>query len=116
MRILGVLPARYKSTRFEGKPLVSIAGVPMIKRTCQRAMLSDSLDEVVVATEDERIEQYCRSENIPVVMTSDSCLTGTDRIAEVAEMLDYDFYINIQGDEPVIDPVVVDQLVEQYKK
>jgi 3-deoxy-manno-octulosonate cytidylyltransferase (CMP-KDO synthetase) len=114
MRILGVIPARHKSTRFEGKPLTLIAGVPMVKRTYERARLSKELDDLVVATEDQRIVDYCESEGIPVIMTSDACLTGTDRIAEVAAKLDYDFYINIQGDEPVIDPVVISQLAAQY--
>jgi len=116
MKILGVIPARYKSTRFEGKPLALIDGIPMIKRTYQRAKLSAELDELLVATEDQRIVDYCQSEGIPVVMTSDDCLTGTDRIAEVAARYDYDFYINIQGDEPVIDPVVISQLAQQYQR
>lgn len=114
-RVLGVIPARYKSTRFEGKPLAEIAGVPMIKRTYLQAKQSEWLDDIVVATEDQRIIDYCESESIPVMMTTDQCLTGTDRLAEVAEERDYDFYINIQGDEPVIDPSVIEQLVREYQ-
>lgn len=116
MKILGVIPARYKSTRFEGKPLALIDAVPMIKRTYDRAILSQELDHLVVATEDQRIIDYCSSQGIPAVMTSADCLTGTDRIAEVAEQLNYDFYINVQGDEPVIDPAVISQLVQEYRK
>lgn len=114
--VLGVIPARYKSSRFEGKPLVEISGVPMIKRTYLQAKKSPHLKNLLVATEDQRIVDYCNSENIPVVMTSDNCLTGTDRLAEVAALHDYDFYINIQGDEPVIDPDTISQLIDEYAR
>jgi 3-deoxy-manno-octulosonate cytidylyltransferase (CMP-KDO synthetase) len=113
--ILGVIPARYKSTRFEGKPLVEIDGIPMIKRTFLQAQKSHLLQNLVVATEDQRIVSYCESEKIPVIMTSDNCLTGTDRLAEVAQAYAYDFYINIQGDEPVIDPVTISQVISEYE-
>ncbi|MPL78165.1 8-amino-3,8-dideoxy-manno-octulosonate cytidylyltransferase [bioreactor metagenome] len=112
--VLCVIPARYKSSRFEGKPLTLIDGVPMIKRTYEQAIKSNLLDKVIIATDDIRIKNYCEEENIPVIMTSDNCLTGTDRVAEVANKFDYDFYINVQGDEPVIDPNVISQLVEEY--
>lgn len=114
--VLGVIPARFKSSRFEGKPLVKINGIPMIKRTYTQAKKSPLLDDLIVATEDQRIVDYCKSENIPVMMTSSTCLTGTDRVAEVAKRHHYNFYINIQGDEPVIDPDVITQLVSEYKK
>lgn len=112
--ILGVIPARYQSSRFEGKPLIEISGVPMIKRTYLQARQSDALDDLLVATDDERILDYCRSEGIPAMMTSESCLTGTDRIAEVARSRPYDLYVNIQGDEPVIDPISISQVVDLY--
>lgn len=112
--VLGVIPARFKSSRFEGKPLVMINGIPMIKRTYIQAKKSPLLDELIVATEDLRIFNYCESEGIPVMMTSDECLTGTDRLAEVAKKQNYDFYINIQGDEPVIDPQAISQLINEY--
>lgn len=112
--VLGVIPARYKSSRFEGKPLVEINGVPMIKRTYNQAKKSKLLDGLLVATEDKRILEYCESEGIPVMMTSSECLTGTDRLAEVAKKHHYDFYINIQGDEPVIDPESISQLINEY--
>ena len=111
---LGVIPARYKSSRFEGKPLALIDGIPMIKRTYLQVCDSDFLDEVVVATEDSRIYEYCESEGIPVVMTSSDCLTGTDRLAEVAKMKRASLYVNIQGDEPVIDPDSIKQVVNLY--
>lgn len=115
-KILGVIPARYKSTRFEGKPLALIDGIPMIKRTYIQAKKSKLLDDLIVATDDNRISDYCESENIPVIMTSSNCLTGTDRLAEVAKKLDYDLYINIQGDEPVIDPDSISQIVNTYNE
>ncbi len=116
IKILGVIPARYKSSRFEGKPLCLIQNIPMIKRTYTQALKSELLDKLVVATDSDSIKQYCESENIPVVMTSEECLTGTDRIAEVAQNEHYDLYVNIQGDEPVIDPKSIDEIVEEFKK
>jgi 3-deoxy-D-manno-octulosonate cytidylyltransferase len=116
LRILGVIPARYKSSRFEGKPLCIISGIPMIERTYNQAIQSKHLDKLVVATDDSRIEDFCKSKNIPVVLTSDSCLTGTDRIAEVSNSEHYDLYVNIQGDEPVVDPFNIDLVVEEFKK
>ncbi len=115
-KVLGVIPARYKSTRFEGKPLVSIDGIPMIKRTYDQASKSKELDDLVVATDDNRIADYCASEHMPVVMTSSACLTGTDRLAEVSQQLPYDFYVNIQGDEPVIDPLAISQVINSFKE
>lgn len=119
VKALGIIPARYQSSRFPGKPLVEILGVPMLKRTYMQAMKSEFLSDLVIATDDEKIFDYCVSENMPVTMTSSSCLTGTDRLAEVVlkeEYNHYDIYINIQGDEPVIDPCVISQLIEEYKK
>jgi len=113
-KILGVIPARFNSTRFKGKPLALIDGIPMIKRTYLQAKKSKSLDHLIVATCDDGIFRYCQSEEIPVVMTSKNCLTGTDRLAEVSEKFIYDLYINIQGDEPIIDPVAIDQIANQY--
>lgn len=115
-KIIGVIPARYKSSRFEGKPLCIIDGIPMIKRTYLQAKKSTLLDNLIVATEDKKIEEYCKQENIPVIMTSDNCLTGTDRIAEVSKSMDYDLYVNIQGDEPVIDPNSIEEVVSEYLK
>ena len=116
LKTIGVIPARYKSSRFEGKPLCLINGIPMIKRTYLQAKKSKLLDKLVVATDDKRIEKFCKRENIPVVLTSKECLTGTDRIAEVAKKEFFDLYVNIQGDEPVIDPKSIDEVVSEYKK
>ena len=116
LSIIGVIPARFKSSRYEGKPLALINGIPMIKRTYEQAKKSKLLDELIVATEHEKIKKYCESEKIPVIMTTDNCLTGTDRIAEVAQEKHFDLYVNIQGDEPVIDPKSIDEIVNEYKK
>lgn len=119
IKVLGVIPARYKSSRFPGKPLVKINGIPMIKRTYLQAVKSNKLTDLIVATDDDRILKYCQSENIPVVLTSDTCLTGTDRLAEVVKAPsydNYDVYINIQGDEPIIDPEAISQLILEYEK
>lgn len=113
-RILGVIPARYQSSRFPGKPLAQIDGVPMIQRTYDQVKHCERLDQLLVATDDARIEAYCKENSIPVLMTSSDCATGTDRLAEVAAQEDYDLYINIQGDEPVIDSRVIDQVVDEY--
>jgi 3-deoxy-D-manno-octulosonate cytidylyltransferase len=119
IKVLGIIPARYKSSRFPGKPLEKINGIPMIKRTYNQAKKSKKLSELIVATDDDKILEYCQSEGIPVIMTSDTCLTGTDRLAEVVNLAvynDYDLYINIQGDEPVIDSRVISQVISEYEK
>lgn len=114
MKILGIIPARYASTRFPGKPLVDIGGKSMIQRVyaqCKKAIL---LTDVVVATEDERIMTHVQNFGGKVEMTSDQHLTGTDRVAEVAQKYpDFDAYINIQGDEPFIAPEAIDILCQK---
>ncbi len=109
--VLGVIPARFKSSRFPGKPLVKILGVEMIKRTYMQAKNAKTLDKLVVATDDKRIFDFCKQENLEVVITSESHLTGTDRITEVAHKINADFYVNIQGDEPIIDHRSIDEIV-----
>lgn len=107
MRILGIIPARFASTRFPGKPLVLIAGKPLLQHVVERCQKAGKLSEVVVATDDARIEaaarKFCRVE-----MTSENHPSGTDRVAEVARRCECDAVVNIQGDEPLIDPAVVD--------
>ncbi|MEX1257174.1 MAG: 3-deoxy-manno-octulosonate cytidylyltransferase [Gemmatimonadota bacterium] len=112
MTVVGVIPARYASTRFPGKPLAVIAGKPMVQHVWERATRARRLDRVVVATDDPRIGELCRSLGIDVEMTSDAHATGTDRIAEVAERGLGDFYVNVQGDEPLIDPDAIDICVD----
>lgn len=116
LTILGVIPARYKSSRFEGKPLCMINGIAMIERTYNQAKESKSLDNLVVATDDFRIIDFCNSKNIPTILTSEECLTGTDRIAEVSKKESYDLYLNIQGDEPVISPENIDLIISEFRK
>jgi len=115
LKIMGVIPARYNSSRFQGKPLCLINGIPMIKRTYEQVKGSKLLDKLVVATDSVKIQNYCKQEDIPVVMTSEKHQTGTDRLVEVAQIEDFDLYINIQGDEPVIDYKSIDQIVCEYK-
>jgi 3-deoxy-manno-octulosonate cytidylyltransferase (CMP-KDO synthetase) len=107
MKILGIIPARYASTRFPGKPLALIAGKPLIQRVVERCQQAKSLAEVIVATDDARIrataERFCRVE-----MTSPEHPSGTDRIAEVVQRCACDAAVNIQGDEPLIEPAVID--------
>ena len=99
-----IIPARYGSSRLEGKPLTNLCGIPMIVRTYLQCIKACPPDKVFVACDDERIKVVCEQYNINVLMTSSDCLTGTDRVAECSQQLDADVYINVQGDEPVFDP------------
>lgn len=116
MKVLGIIPARYASTRFPGKPLALIGGKPMIQRTCERA-LEASLDAVVVATDDLRIYDAVRGMGFRVVMTREDHRSGTDRCREALDLMDdrFDAVVNIQGDEPFIDPRQIDQLAETIR-
>jgi 3-deoxy-manno-octulosonate cytidylyltransferase (CMP-KDO synthetase) len=111
MKIVGVIPARYASTRFPGKPLALVAGKPLIQHVVERCKGARFLEEVIVATDDERIRdlaaKFCRVE-----MTSADHPSGTDRIAEVIQASDAEAAINIQGDEPLIDPAVIDAVAK----
>jgi 3-deoxy-D-manno-octulosonate cytidylyltransferase len=107
-RIIGVIPARFASTRFPGKPLAPIAGKPMIRWVYEAASRSKALSAVVVATDDGRIKQAVEAFGGEVVMTSDAHRSGTDRVAEVAGLRRVSHYVNIQGDEPLITPDQID--------
>src|SRR5258706_12962068 len=107
MRIIGVMPARYKSSRLEGKPLAEILGKPMIQHVYERARLASCLDDVVVTTDDERIRSTLESFVGKAVMTSADHRSGTDRVAEVVRYMDADVIVNIQGDEPMLDPAIL---------
>src|SRR5436190_5371511 len=109
VKIVGIVPARYASTRFPGKPLALIAGKPLVQRVVEQCRKAQSLSEVIVATDDARIadvaKKFCRVE-----MTRADHPSGSDRIAEVAARCACDAVVNIQGDEPLIDPVVIDSV------
>ena len=107
MNIIGIIPARYASTRFPGKPLHLIAGKPLLQHVVERCREATSLTEVIVATDDERIAGVAR-EFCSVEMTRADHPSGTDRIAEVAARIDCDAVVNVQGDEPLIAPEVID--------
>jgi 3-deoxy-manno-octulosonate cytidylyltransferase (CMP-KDO synthetase) len=115
MKTLGIIPARYASTRFPGKPLVDIAGKSMIQRVYEQARKCNQLSEVVVATDDARIFDHVVAFGGGAVMTSPDHQSGTDRCAEVAlKHPDYDVVINIQGDEPYIDPEQITKLISCF--
>jgi 3-deoxy-manno-octulosonate cytidylyltransferase (CMP-KDO synthetase) len=116
--ILGIIPARYGSTRFPGKPLIDIGGKSMIERVYGQALKSNALHKVIVATDDERIAAHVRNFGGEVSLTSPDHQSGTDRCAEVLKNsgMDVDAVINIQGDEPFIDPMQVDLLAACFEE
>jgi 3-deoxy-manno-octulosonate cytidylyltransferase (CMP-KDO synthetase) len=118
LKIIGIIPARYASTRFPGKPLASIMGKTMIKRVYYQCLKSIYLDNLIVATDDERIYNEVKSFRGNVIMTSTEHLNGTSRCAEAISKLPekYDFVINIQGDEPLIHPEQIDTLGKIFFK
>ena len=115
LRILGVIPARYASSRFPGKPLIDLKGKTMIQRVYEGVKKSTKLTEVIVATDDARIEEEVLRFGGKVMMTSSAHTSGTDRCGEAARMYaDYDVVINIQGDEPLVDYRQIDQLAASF--
>lgn len=112
MKIIGVIPARYKSSRFPGKPLADICGKPMIWWVYNQAVKVKDFEAVYVATDDERIETVCKEYGMNVVMTSENCNSGTDRAVEVAEKVDGDLFIVVMGDEPLISPDNIKSMIE----
>jgi 3-deoxy-manno-octulosonate cytidylyltransferase (CMP-KDO synthetase) len=112
MKILGIIPARYASTRFPGKPLIDIMGKSMLRRVHEQATRSKKLTDVIIATDDERIMKHAQEIGAKAVMTAEAHPSGTDRCFEAAKNsgIPYDYIINIQGDEPFIDPGQIDLL------
>ena len=110
-KVVIVIPARYGSTRLPGKPLVSLAGKSMIQRVYERARLAQRADRVIVATDDERIVKAVEGFGGEARMTRPDHRTGTERVAEVAAHTEGDVFVNVQGDEPLLDPVAVDTAV-----
>ena len=111
MKISAVIPARYASTRFEGKALADIMGKPMVQHVYERTARATLVSEVIVATDDERIAAAVRAFGGRVELTSHAHETGTDRLAEVAARLDSDLIVNVQGDEPLIEPAMIDEAI-----
>lgn len=115
MNVIGIIPARFKSTRFQGKPLADICGKPMIWWVYRQFKLAKGISEVYVATDDERITSVCEKYNMKYIMTSDQHPTHLDRLAEVAQKIEADFYININGDEPLMMPEYIENLLPTDK-
>src|SRR6204780_2722523 len=114
--VLVVIPARYASTRFPGKPLAPIAGKPMIQHVVEHVRLASLPTRIIVATEDDRIKSAVEAFGGEAIMTRPDHRTGTDRVAEVAIHVEAEIYVNVQGDEPLIDPGTVDALVSAMRE
>lgn len=114
--MIGIIPCRFKSTRFPGKPLADIGDQPMMWHVYQQASKASELDDVYIATDDFRIEDTCKHLGMNVLMTKSTHLTGTDRVAECAEQLNAEAYVNIQGDEPFIDPDSIDAIARALRE
>ena len=112
-KIIGIIPARYNSSRFPGKPLIKLLGKPMVLWVAELSSKALGRENLFIATDDERIKNTVEAAGFKVVMTSNSLPTGTDRLAEVARNIKSDIYINIQGDEPTIDPNFITKVVEK---
>jgi 3-deoxy-manno-octulosonate cytidylyltransferase (CMP-KDO synthetase) len=114
MKIVAIIPARYGSTRFPGKALADLGGKPMIQHVYERTCQASLVSRTIVATDDNRIADAIRLIGGEAVMTSPDHETGTDRLAEVAKNLDADLIVNVQGDEPLINPATIDQAIEPF--
>ena len=117
IKIVVIIPSRYCSSRFEGKPLAMIAGKPMIQRVCERAKLASNISDVVVATDDKRIFDAVLEFGGKAIITSVENRSGTDRVGEAAEIMGLamdDVIVNIQGDQPLMEPACLDQLTTPF--
>ena len=110
MRLIAIIPARMNAQRLPGKPLADIGGRPMIVRVAEAASRARGVDKVIVATDHHRIAAAVGDAGFAAVLTSDSCRNGTERVAEAARSLDGDAFLNVQGDEPLIDPAAISSL------
>lgn len=113
MKIVCIIPARYQSSRFPGKPLVDICGKPMIQRVYEQVTQVKEFSEIVVATDDERIRQVCEAKNIKVLMTQNNHPVHVCRLQEVSEKITADYYVCVCGDEPLIDPETIKAILPQ---
>ena len=116
MKYYLIIPARFKSKRLPGKPLKDICGIPMIIRTFKQCEKIIDRKKIIVATDNKKIKNLCEKYKIQVIMTSSKCLTGTDRVAEVAKKIRADFYLNVQGDEPLCNPLDIKKILFSAKK
>ncbi|MRR36537.1 3-deoxy-manno-octulosonate cytidylyltransferase [bacterium] len=116
MKVIAIIPARYESTRFPGKPLADIAGKPMIRRIYEQVKSCADIDGVLIATDDRRIFDAAVSFGAQVVMTSPECRSGTDRVAQAAQGLDADAVINVQGDQVVLDKAALEGIAGMLRK
>lgn len=107
-----VIPARWQSSRFPGKPLADLGGKPVLVHVWERCRQAMDDDHIIVATDDDRIADVMRAVGARVAMTSSACLTGTDRVAEVSQEFPADWYVNVQGDEPFVDPRAISAVME----
>ena len=115
MKVIGIIPSRFESTRFPGKPLIDLAGKTMIQRVYEGVSRSQLIDRVIVATDDQRIFSEVKSFGGDVMMTSVQHQTGTDRCIEIVNEIDQcDIAINIQGDEPLVNADQIDQIVDAF--
>lgn len=117
-KVIGLIPARWESSRFQGKPLAKINGVPMIERVYEQCLMAKKLYSVIVVTDNVDIHQYCRDNFMEVIMVDDDVDTGTDRISLAVRNMHgvrySDIFVNIQGDEPVINPEAIDKMIETF--
>lgn len=115
MKVTGIIPSRYASSRFPGKPLIDLKGKSMIQRVYENASKASLLNEIIVATDDERIYNHVKGFGGNVIMTRANHPSGTDRCGEIAEKTDADIIINIQGDEPLVNPRQLDALLKAFE-
>jgi 3-deoxy-manno-octulosonate cytidylyltransferase (CMP-KDO synthetase) len=115
-KAIGIIPARWASTRFPGKPLHLIGGKPLLRRVWERVRRAKNLDAVIIATDDKRIVNAANHWGADVIMTSRSHKSGTDRIAEITKKRDAEIIVDIQGDEPLIEPRLIDKLIETLRR
>ncbi|MBT6170074.1 MAG: 3-deoxy-manno-octulosonate cytidylyltransferase [Flavobacteriaceae bacterium] len=114
MKFLVVIPARFKSSRFPGKPLAIIKGKPMIQRVYEQCVKGFD-GQIIIATDSVKIQNFCQKNNIPVELTSKSCKTGSDRVAEISGKYQFDYYVNVQGDEPIFNPHDLTTFINKIK-
>lgn len=116
VKFLAVIPARYGSTRLEGKPLLLIKNKPMVQWVYERVKLVPLLDKIIIATDDLRIYKVAKNFGAEVMMTSKRCKSGSDRVAEVVKKVNCDFVLNVQGDEPLISPLTLEKILQEFVK